>query len=916
MNPAHTAALAAGMPLAAVSALWVVFAAGSSALVAGLAARAGRRLSRRPSEPAEDPRSPQPSGPGLGDQRALLEAIEALTGELRLDAVPERLVMHTARLLGVEAADCYLRDERRDMLRCAAVHGFDDALVGFEFPVMSGDAARAIADGRPVVTNHYDALADPVPHPAYAGFAAAVVAPMTWGETTRGVLGVGTRDRSRRFTEADADVVQTLASTGSLALRNAESFEQSARQAQIQRGFFRIASVLGEPLSLAETLDAVAQAATEALGGAFSTVVVSRRGERELIGSHALPPALADRLANGVPAAGAAFEAAVRDGRLVAAPDVASDERFDPELRRLAVEAGCRSLLAIPIDVPRAELRGAVAVCFDEERSFSDDDVALAGHLADAARGAVERSELFERERRSRSLAQELARSGRLLASELDPATVLDDVVRQAPALLGVGASSIRILEGDELVLAAATGEGAAAVVGARTPSTGWLLGDIVHSRLPRALSDVRGDERLARADPLLERNAAFVGVPLLGPDDGLHGVLCVYDETPRDWRDEEVEALQALAGNAAAALASAELYQRVALEKERSFAILANIADGIVAVDRDGKVVLWNAAAEQITGVPAEEAVGARPEQALRTTLESGGDAPAGDRLVPIRRGDDEVWLSVTEAIMRAPAGAVAGRIYAFRDISADRLVEQMKSDFVSTVSHELRTPLTSIYGFAETLLRQDVRFGDEERATFLGYIASESARLTDIVDDLLNVARLDTGDLQVQLAPTDVGGVVSDVVASARSASLDGHRFVVDVPDEPLAAHADADKLRQIVAKLVDNAVKYSPSGGTVTVSARRKDGAVEIRVDDEGIGIPRGEQERIFRKFYRAETATGGRGAGGTGLGLFIARELVAKMGGRISVTSAEGRGSTFSFELPLARQPWQPRTNDFR
>src|SRR5436305_10033148 len=250
-----------------------------------------------------------------------------------------------------------------------------------------------------------------------------------------------------------------------------------------------------------------------------------------------------------------------------------------------------------------------------------------------------------------------------------------------------------------------------------------------------------------------------------------MQGVLSVYAQRPRTWQPEEVEALGALAGNASAALASAELYQRVALEKERSVAILANIADGIVAVDREGAVVLWNAAAERITGVRAADALGRSTVQALQRALEVEDGSPAGgDRLVSIRRGDDEVWLSLTEAVMHDPAGAVSGRIFAFRDISTERVVERMKSDFVAAVSHELRTPLTSIYGFAETLLRQDVLFGEEERRTFLGYIASESERLTGIVDQLLNVARLDTGDLQVNLAATDVRPVVEDVVESAR--------------------------------------------------------------------------------------------------------------------------------------------------
>jgi signal transduction histidine kinase len=283
-----------------------------------------------------------------------------------------------------------------------------------------------------------------------------------------------------------------------------------------------------------------------------------------------------------------------------------------------------------------------------------------------------------------------------------------------------------------------------------------------------------------------------------------------------------------------------------------------------------------------------------------LRRDLE--GEGEEGGRLVSITRGTEDVWLSVSEAVMRDPAGAVAGRIFAFRDISADRFVEEMKSEFVATVSHELRGPLTSIYGFAETLLRQDVNFGEAERNTFLGYIASESERLTSIVDALLNVARLDTGDLQVNIAPVDVRNVVADVVSGVEESSSNEHTFVLDLPTEPIAANADRDKLRQILAALIDNAVKFSPSGGTVAVGVRRTEDAIEVSVEDEGIGIPPSEQERIFRKFYRA-----GDVHHGTGVGLFIAHGLVSAMGGSIGVQSEEGKGSLFTFALPAAPAP---------
>jgi two-component system sensor histidine kinase VicK len=227
------------------------------------------------------------------------------------------------------------------------------------------------------------------------------------------------------------------------------------------------------------------------------------------------------------------------------------------------------------------------------------------------------------------------------------------------------------------------------------------------------------------------------------------------------------------------------------------------------------------------------------------------------------------------------------------------------MKREFVSNVSRELRSPLTSIYGFAETLLRDDVLFGEEERETFLRYITSEAGRLTGIVDRLLAVARLDSGDLQVHLSPTDVGSVVREVVSAAeQTLSGSGHRFVLDLPPEQLEADADREKLRQIVTDLVENAVKYSPDGGTISVSVLRRDDSVEISVDDEGIGIPESERSRIFTKFYRAESEGRDLASGGSGLGLFIAKELLAAMRGRIWIRPRDGRGSSFVFTLPLA------------
>ncbi|HEY3550138.1 MAG TPA: GAF domain-containing protein [Gaiellaceae bacterium] len=867
---------------------------GDLALLEGVAAEIGLalRLARLLEENEEQ----------LAQQSALLRAAHVLSSELDLSVVLQRLADQLAQLLEADAADCYLLDRERGLFRCVALHGFDRSLLGFEFPAGQGLAGAAVREGRPLVESAYGEIESPVPHPAYDGFTDVITAPMFWSDEVGGVLGVGRRE-GPRFDERDANVLGAFAGLASLALRNAEMFTQSARQARVQRGFYRIASVLGQSLSRSATLEAIAQAAAEALGGSSAAVLVPSSGRLAPVGSYELPADLGRIFEQRAAEQHGPIFRAATEGRILVSSSISDDERLLPDLRKVAVANRYLSLISVPVEAPRDAGRGLVLIFFAEQRSFSDDDLEVARHLADATRGALERSELFEAERGARALAQQLTRTGRLLTSELDPAAVLDEVVQQAPALVNADAGAFRLLDGEELVVTAAEGAGAEATLGSRSPAGGWLSGDVVQSGAPVAHAEAGEDERLRGLDPMLQAgHAAFLGVPVGGPEGATVGVLAVYASMPREWREEEIEALLAVAASTSAALSNAELYQRVALERERSVAILANIAEGIVAVDRDGKVVLWNSAAEGITGVPATVALGRAPVDVLQRSLEAPDDGARGDRLVPIMRGREEVWLSVTEAVMRDPLGAVAGRIFAFRDISGDRLVEQVKSDFVSTVSHELRTPLTSIYGFAETLLRQDVMFGEEERQTFLRYIASESQRLTSIVDTLLNVARLDTGDLQVNLAETDVRDVVGQVLDTVSAVEANGHEFVVELPDEPLAAQADPEKLRQVCSILVDNALRYSPEGGTVTVGASRGRDTVEVSIADEGIGIPQADQEQIFRKFYRGSDAELRAGAGGTGLGLFIARGLVTAMGGRIWVSSQEGEGSRFAFELP--------------
>jgi two-component system phosphate regulon sensor histidine kinase PhoR len=842
------------------------------------------------------------------EQAALLTAAQALTSDLRFEAVIQRLVDELVKLFRGDAADCWIFDRERKLLHCRAVNGVPERNVGRAI-LPEGTFETVITSGRPVLKREFASTEKPPPTEDYGVFAEVMDAPITWLGEQRGVLGVCSRTPGQ-FDAADLELLDTFARLASLALHNAESFEERERQAQVQRGFFQIAEVLGSTLSLAETLDALAQAATEALGGSAAMVLEPRGQRLYLTGSHELPALLAEELARGLPDESAPFGTAARGERILTAVDLTQDERFSIALRTLLGEIGYTSLLCAPVAGPRAE-RDAAVVLFTERRAFSDQDLALARHLTGAARGAIERAELFESERRAGRFAQRLADVSGVLATKLDPAGAAAEVVRVAPELLGAEAAVIRVLDDDELVARAAHGHGTQGIVGSRTSAAAGVAGVVAQSRAPLAVGDARETPRFAREDSLLRvGHMSVVAVPMFAHGGGLNGVLAVYDRRVRVWRDDERQALAALAATASAAFSSAELYQRVAEEKERSEAILANIADGIVAVDREGGIVLWNRTAEEITGVPAEEALGRRIADVLQRELAREGDAVPGERQVAIQRGGKDVWLSLTEAVMVNVSGDVAGRIFAFRDVSTERVVEQMKSDFVATVSHELRTPLTSIYGFAETLLRGDVEFSEVERGTFLGYIASESERLINIVDDLLNVARLETGTLGLNIANTDLGTTVSESVARFAEHQEGDLTFDVEIPRSAVFVRADREKLAQIVMNLVDNAVKFSPDGGQISVAARRRSDTAEIRVSDQGIGIARADQQRIFTKFYRAEEAAQ-HSPQGAGLGLFLARGLLAAMGGRIWVESEEGSGSTFVFELPIVTDGTEAR-----
>jgi PAS domain S-box-containing protein len=350
---------------------------------------------------------------------------------------------------------------------------------------------------------------------------------------------------------------------------------------------------------------------------------------------------------------------------------------------------------------------------------------------------------------------------------------------------------------------------------------------------------------------------------------------------------------------------------QQQRIELERHARVLQHVDRGVFLVDKAGIVRYWNPAAQAITGLEAESIVGARADEVLPRWDAIGPEVPIAtepgpgsllSKTLPLEIDGRELWIQISGVEFDE------GVVYAFRNLTEERALDVLKSDFIATVSHELRTPLAAIYGCARTLLRSDLQLGDEDRARLLEVVAQESERLTRIVGDILLANQIDSGRLRLKDQEFDLTKVVTTVVEEIEAAlkGTEGIQLELSLPDSLPPVSGDEDKLHQVLLNLIDNAVKYSPDGGRVGVRVEEGDSGLRIAVTDEGLGIPHGEEQRIFGKFYRVDPQQT-RGVGGTGLGLYICRELVRHMAGRVTVTSREGQGSTFVVDLPQLSIP---------
>lgn len=643
----------------------------------------------------------------------------------------------------------------------------------------------------------------------------------------------------------------------------------------------------------------------------------------------------------------------------------------DPSLVRSLGGVGARigpleGCLCAPV-VSKGKLLGAMAMVAESGRAFSPRDADLLTAIGYQVGLAVENAWLYERTderlrekleelRRAERRARLLSDAGAALGSSADLARALDLVVGQCTEVMGdwcaillldENGDTLRVVSGhhpdDESMRALRQ------VLSDRPLGVGeGLLGRAVRVGQPILAEKVTSEEitgevqRLARSIEevaLFSKLAptSFVAAPMRARGRIIGLVMAASTRSEKQMGATELALITELADRVAVAVENSRLFQESQAQRKHLEAVISQMVDGVVISDSTGRIAVANASAQEMLGGRIVQLI-AQHGESRGTQLPNDGTGPStglpllaralsGELVVGVeivlQVGAQERVLSASGGPVRDERGEIAGAVVVLRDVTAEREVERMKDEFMGIISHELRTPITAVLGYTDILLRGMRGPLLPRQSEALEAVRNAGHRLLTLINDLLDMSRLEAGKQELSLGAVDLSAAVrqalSDVGGLAAAKEI---KVVGAVPEALPPALADAVQLRRILGNLLSNAIKFTPEGGSVTVTAACRGGdgndptdlegkasaqlrGLEVRISDTGIGIPHSLQETIWDKFRQADSSSR-RPYGGTGLGLSIVKGLILLHGGTVWVESegVPGRGSTFGFTLPMA------------
>ncbi|MBI2217510.1 MAG: response regulator [Candidatus Rokubacteria bacterium] len=588
-----------------------------------------------------------------------------------------------------------------------------------------------------------------------------------------------------------------------------------------------------------------------------------------------------------------------------------------------AVEAGAAGYLEKPVDLATLNVLVERAL---ERRALRRDNRILAGEL-DARRREAEALHAETRAREEEigklyaNLEQRvmrlraLGRINQLISASLDTAAVLAGIAHAAAELMAARVASFWLADELNGVLEAPTFSDESFAADFPTRAVRFdegILGWVATHRTPLHLPDVYADGRIVAHDWWRAHGLkSFLGIPVLH-QDALLAVLSLNRVEPFDLAPDEEELLQSFVAQAAVAINNARLFDEARRQRARLAQIFESTSDGMMLVRSDGQILSANRRAGELLGFDPERRGGLGLTGVLAAHFATAAHyyaAVADLRAMlenPDHGGEGDLELSRSGRILHWVARPVpdadggSGLTLTFHDVTHEREVSRMKSDFVSFVTHQLRTPLAGIKWMLE--LAADGAVAGSDTASYIGDASAATQRLIGLVNDLLDVARLESARVTVSPVSTDVlaltGQILEELDLLVRER---GQRVTVEDDGRGATLEVDPQLARQVITNLLSNAVKYTPPRGAITVRIARDGSRLVWSVADSGIGIPKEAQRRLFEKFYRADNALAVE-TEGTGLGLYIVKLIVERLGGAVWSESEEGKGAVFTFTLP--------------
>jgi len=848
------------------------------------------------------------------EQETLREAALALTTALDRDEVVARVLAQLQRVVPYDTASVQLL--RDGQLEIVGGRGFPnlDRLLGITFdPTAQGNPNREVVQSRsPVVVEDASRLYEEFrrdPH-APAGIHSWLGVPMLVGDRLIGMIALD-KQESGFYTQKHTRLAEAFAAQAAVAVENAqlhhETVQQLARTEVLRETMSAAASTLNFEQVLNRTIEILDRAMNcEYLGfmlpdenGTFMRSYPNMLGFDPPEDGYRFP---VDQCLTGL---------VYQTGESVILPDVREAAQY------ASADEAIRSELAVPVK-SGDEVVAVLDLENSEVDAFDEEDLAFYTAVAGQLSMGIENAQLFEAERKQRQLSEALEEAAAAVSSTLNLEQVLDRILEQVERVVSGDTFNIMLIRGGQARIVRWRGYEKTGVADEAGTSVLRVSEYPTLRRMSETGRPIVIPETATEDDWIPQEGwewlQSYVAAPIqLGGT--IVGFLNVDSTQPGQFNADDARRLETFASHAATAIENAHLYERLREHAEtleervtertaqlraqyaRLEAILDSTVNGIVVTGPEGELVLANPVARDwlTKSLSPEEAALLR--ETVRRLGERADENP--ERVLELTGLD----LQLKAARISEPGVKEATAVVAIHDISHLKALDRMKSRFVSNVSHELRTPIATIKLFAHLMLKQPERWRE-----YLEPLAQEANHQADLVEDILEISRVDAGRLNVKRDLTNLEELTEAVVANHQTrAQKEGLTLIHRSTEAKLASLVDTNRMMQVLDNLINNAIRYTPPGGTITVSSGRTEAKgrdwATITVTDTGMGIPEDELPYVFDRFFRGEKPQTMQ-ISGTGLGLAIVKEIVELHGGRVTVESEVDGGSTFIVWLPLA------------